>query len=222
MIFSSLRVGLPNHCDLFVDLSLFNFILHEFSDAKVSLQVSKMVTLLPYSHSLLEHCIHILSNTKKLDTYAEYLLFEMERKYFIREDNFTSEVHQQIESLIYTSDEILGILRYFWNEISSSKLDVSLKSLSNLRSSALHLKVLYLDMIEKYPNSSQLYNEFSRFLIEGLSEYKQTKYWKSRAKAIEQHKISIQDFPFLSLVNCFPSYQDGLIVTEKGEFNDTS
>jgi hypothetical protein len=80
------------------------------------------------------------------------------------------------------------------------------------------VKAFYNEDIQKWPNNSGLSEDYSCFLVEGVTNFSSVLEPKYRADLIEQGKNYVVDFSFRSLMRTFPTYLKKYIVNIQGHF----
>jgi hypothetical protein len=95
----------------------------------------------------------------------------------------------------------ITLSRRFW-----SNPNVPLSFLYRVKNYTNQIKALYIDLINKYPNSVRLYEDYSYFLIEGSTDFLNGLIIKHQSNLIKEGRSFAVDASFRSLVQLFPAY----------------
>jgi hypothetical protein len=76
----------------------------------------------------------------------------------------------------------------------------------------------YNEYIKKFPNNSQISDDYSDFLVECATDFSTSLRQKYRANLIDEGKIFVIDLSFRSLMRNFPWYLKKKIIDFNGRF----
>jgi hypothetical protein len=112
----------------------------------------------------------------------------------------------------------ISMSRKFWENPA-----VELSYLYEMKSFSDQIKAVYNESLLKWPNNSRFAEDYSHFLVEGVTDFIIALKIKNRASLIEQGKNFVIDLSFRSFVRTFPAYLKKGIVNIKGRFiNETA
>ncbi|OHT09282.1 hypothetical protein TRFO_21849 [Tritrichomonas foetus] len=201
-----LNIGLMFHCQYFIDYSFQKYIAENYADQSIIFKTCQFTAFFPYQVQLLSHLLGVISQYKNMTLGQKFLVFQKKRTHQLRISYISNEAKAELQRLLRISTQSIGTIRNFWNEILTSKGHISLGGFREVAHISKQTINTFYDVTEKFPNNTDINDEFCRFLVEGAADF---------LLAVDIHKKSLIhenstkteiDKAFIALANLYPEY----------------
>ncbi|OHS96029.1 Adenylate and Guanylate cyclase catalytic domain containing protein [Tritrichomonas foetus] len=208
-----LRIGLVNHCPMFLDWSLPRFTAEFHHNSRMVSMVTHLITFFPVESRLLNVFYNSLISKENLSISQRFIIYQVHKVKNLRQSSASSEITENLLSLKTMANNHILSVRNFWLNVPK---DPSI--LYNIDKFTKHTCDIFKETLEKWPNNSRFCEEYSRYLIECATDFMQGLVIKNRAHLIEQGKNFVVDKCFRSLVRAYPAYLTRGIMDIKGNY----
>lgn len=211
------KIGFENGCDLFIDYTLFKFIISSFSEDRELLKLISIIEMaFPYMRNYFQYILPIIrSDVMKFN--QRFLIYEINTLNKLTETNPSISSTQELGLVRSNSIKYQEIVMNTW------LLDqISLSSLENVMSTVRKGDKMWNWIFTKYPNLKEAHRLYYNYSVECKTDFFQAEITKRQIKRIEDHKLTIRDKPFVSFIRTFPVYLTHGIITPNGFLPDFS
>lgn len=213
-ILRSIRIHIAGRPKDFINWKLIKAIPIT-SPTKIIVRIARVLSMFPSESHLLNFYISILS--KRVDfTFTErFMLMQIRRIYILRQCSISKKENQDYLNLHQHIEEMVALACSFIKSTVKTKM---LNIDTILWYSKLNHQTLTMckEIIEKYPNSTKIANDYSKYLIECRTDFKEGVKMRQTALMIEYGKSNIVDLSYRNMVNVFPQYITQRILDYKG------
>ena len=208
-----MRIGLAEHCPLFIDWSLIKFAVEFHPTKPLMANITQFLTFFPAESRLLNVFFLQTISQPNLSWSQRFMLYEVHRVKGLRLSSASSEITEKVMDLKRMSQAGITSVREFWRNVPSS-----VGIFYDIRSSTTRTSALFSEAMDKWPNNVRLCEDYANFLVECATDYVNGVKVQHRADLIEQGKNFVVDLSFRSLVRAYPLYLKRNIVDVKGNF----
>ena len=213
----TLRIMLADMPEEFVSWKLIKEYIKQPDLSTYALsRIAQMLSFFPSEGQRLNLFISILSKRKDLKYNERYLLFQIRRVHVLRQSSTSKQLNEDLENITKMSNQTISLFSQFLLIASDDKNYLSVDNLNRVAKINRVTDSHFKDALEKYPNNSKLYFEYSRYLIECFADYKEGIRYYQKALMIENGKRLSIDYSFRAMVNLFPIYLYNRIVDFRG------
>ena len=207
------RVGLSHMCPLFLDWSLVKFAGDNHRNAQMFSTITQFLSFFPCETRLLSYFFTTAISSVDLNFAQRFLIYQVNVIKGLRQSSASTEVADKITRLKSKATSIIQDVRRFWVEVPEDE-NVFYQIYKNTK----NISELYLEAMDRWPNNVRICENYSNFLIEGATDFKQGIFMKHRAELIEQGKNFVIDLSFRSLIKAYPMYLKNNIMDVHGKF----
>ena len=196
-----MRIGIANQSALFLDWSLAKF-LAEFQNSNYMIAlITQFISYFPCESRLLNYFFFNITSRQNLRVEQRFLIYQVHRIKGLRQSSASSEITNMLMEMKAKSLAGINDVRNFWLTVPNDP-----SFLFNVQHNTRHICALFRENIEKWPNNSRMCEDYSLFLIEGATQFREGLKMKHRVDLIEQGKNFVVDKSFRSLVRSYPLY----------------
>lgn len=213
-----LHVGLTQMCPLFLNWSLVRFISQIYSTNYSICSVIQILSYFPTEFRQMNSLFSVATTRTDLNFIDRFLIYQVYRIKTLRQSSSSSDANERLVKLRSLTEQCMPNVVAFWR-----CREPSISYFESLAKEEHRVKSLWLEAIRDYPNSAKLYEEYTTFLIECVTDFHEAVQMKMKAEMIEQGKSNFAvDNSFRSLVWSIPSYVKKGILDTKGNILDYS
>ena len=194
------------------DLSLVKFIVQAHKSANVLANCIMIVSYFPANSRLLNVMIGDIVTKRDLSFANQFLLYQLARVKILRQSSSSAVSNDRLKEMKLLTQDIEALISSFWSGNTNG-----LGYLANLSSLVNKSNALWIEALQEFPNSSQHYEAYARFLIECATDFQEAVLKKHRCDLIEQGRSFSVDTCFRRFIHTFPDYLKKGIVDTKGE-----
>lgn len=210
-----IKVGVENACDMFIDYTLFKFIISTFPEDRDMLRLISIIEMsFPYMRLSFQQLLPII-RVDSMKFNQRFLIYE------INTLNKLTETDLSISSTKELSVARTNSLKYQDVVMNTWLLDeITISALDNVITSVKRGDKMWDYILAKYPNLIEAHKLYHQFSIECKTDFYQAASTTKQIKKIEDHKLNIKDRAFISFVRTFPVYLTHHILTPNGFLED--
>ena len=209
----SMRIVLADDPVHFVDWSLLRHIAAAFPTTKCYIRIAQVLAFFPSESQFLHQYVTLLSKHNDLQLYQRFLFYQIRRVHILRQSSANKHFNYEFDEVKKQTSKMIANFSQFF--ISNN--DLSIGTLIGLVKLNKKTNSICLEALEKYPNSSRLAYEYSRYLIECHAQFKEGSLWHYKAELMDSGKHTAIDYSFRSMVNLYPVYLKKYILDYKGK-----
>lgn len=214
-----IRIGIGHISPVCTDFSLMKFAVETRPNLNVLFPVLQITSMFPCQTQFFSYLSAIVHrSTALLNIYQNFLLYQVRKVQVIRQSSVSKEAQSENKILFKMSEETISLVRGFWGEIGHLKGNVSTASLRYIRNATNKTTSAYLDAIDQFPKSQEIADNYVRFLIEAVGDYKGSVQQTRNLQLIEQNRKIITDSAFRSFANTFPEYLTEKVLDTHGMY----
>jgi hypothetical protein len=206
-----LSVGIAEHCDLFLDMSLVRFIFDHHHTADSLSLITQILSYFPHESRLLNFFCSQFLSFPNLSLNQRFLIYQIKQVNSLRESSSSPELALKLGEMRTLVKRGISLSRRFWNNPN-----IQLNFLYQIKIYTDKVKAIYNELINKYPNNVRLYEDYSYFLIECATDYSYGLKIRYQSNLIKEGKSFAVDASFRSLIQAFPAYLKRKILDVKG------
>jgi hypothetical protein len=208
-----LAVGIAEHCDLFLDMSLIQFIADAHHTVDCFSLITQLLSYFPQESRLLNYFFNQTLTFPSINFNPRFLLFQVYQVKSLRESSSSTELALKLGEMKTLAKIGISTSKKFW-----SNPNVHLSFLYHIKIYTDKIKSLYNELINKYQNNVRLYEDYSYFLIEGATDFSKALQIKHQCNLLKAGSSFAVDSSFRSLIKSFPAYLKRQILDFKGNF----
>ena len=216
-IFPYLQLGIENHSDFIIDFSFIKYLLNKISDKKLYIHLAHIIVFFPNETVLLDSIVKLIEQYEDLNSFEKFFIYQIKKFIIMREKATSPEVSVHLSRLRKISQEMIESIRGLWLEIVISKGQLSYSIFKKMYDNSLKVKMQFVDLMGRYSNNIEMYDEYLNFLVEGLSDFSDAILIKKKKLMIEHGIMVEKDYSFRSFVNVFPNYLTDKIIDKQGK-----
>ena len=213
-----LRVGLAERCDLFLDFSFVRYLVMNYAERSIMMTITQFVSFFPSELQMLTQLLGNLSQQRDLSLIEQFFIYQVNKIHITRQSSVSADAKSSISSIKNKSQKNIATVRCMWPSIQASQQRISLETLNFIRKESLETESAFVDLTEKFPNNSTLYDEYACFLIEAMGNFSRALHSKNQAACVDRGKKSTKDYVYISMVNIYPKYLFLHITDTRGNF----
>lgn len=214
-----IHIGIANIVPIFYDYSIMKYIVSVKQSQRVMFALIQITAMIPAQMQFLSMIISSVTVSEHHFNITEkFILYQARKVNVIRQSVSSKEERAEAKRLNKMSNETISLVRGFWHEISHLKSDISTASLRYFRNATNRTSSSFLDAIEQYPRSQNLYDQYIRFLIEAKGDYRESIKYRKNLIMIENGKKIVHDYAFRSFANTFPMYLTEKVLNTQGMY----
>ena len=207
-----LRVGFTQCCDLFIDNSLVNFLIKSLRKNSSFSQLLQIVTYFPSEQRSVNVLFKLLHLKRDLTFPERFLIYQVQRIKTLRASHSSLSATELLLELHTANEQCEANINSFWSSTSPSICFCETRNHELDKTS-----LLWLEAIDTYPNNPKMSYEYSRFLVECVTNFELAIFHHQKAELIEGGRSFAVDTSFRSFVREFPAYLKKGIVNVKGK-----
>ena len=212
-----LIIGLENNCELFLDWSLSKYIYSLYPNNNIVLIfLTWFVSFFPSEIHTLHSFITSLSRMIEPSLLEQILYYQLHRVHIFRQSSTSKEANSDFSKVKKLTDSCIHEFCKYWHSLAYPHGEFNIEIYPALKHIRLSTQAIWIETLDKYPNNSRFANEYSRFLLDGICNFKEALQWHHRANRIEQGLRHANDKLFLRFVSAFPFYLKKGIVDKRG------
>jgi hypothetical protein len=208
-----LAVGVAEHCDLFLDMSLIRFIADHHHTADCFSLITQLLSYFPHESRLLNYFFYEFLLFPHLNIGQRFLIFQVHQVKNLRESASSSELSLRLCEMRNQVKRGISLSRIFFNNPN-----VQLVFLFQIKVFTDKIKSFYDELLNKFQNNIRLHEDYSYFLIECATDYSNALKIKHKCNLLEKGRNFAVDDSFSLFVQRFPSYLKKNILDVKGNF----
>ncbi|OHT06529.1 hypothetical protein TRFO_25413 [Tritrichomonas foetus] len=209
----TMRIVMADDPKSFVDWTLIRQITALHPTTNVFIRIAQVLSFFPSESQLLNHYVMIISKHSDLKLHERFMFYQIRRVHVLRQSSANKQFNFEFEEVKKQTSKMIACFSQFFvtnNELSIGTL-IGLVKLNKKTNSLCN------EALEKYPNSSRLAYEYSRYLIECHAEFKEGTAWYNKAEQMDTGKHTAIYYSFRSMVNLYPVYLKKNILDYKGK-----
>ena len=207
------RVGLAHNCPLLLDWSVLKFAGEHHRSSHMMSIITQFLTFFPSEPRLLSYFFRTAIANFNLTYPQRFLMYQVNVIRGLRQSSASNEVAENILQLRNKANAVIEDVKKFWIDMPEDE-----NSFYQIYKHTKNVRELYSEALVKWPNNVRICENFSNFLIEGATDFKQGVFIKNRAELTEQGKNFVVDLSFRSLVRAYPAYLKKNILDVHGRF----
>lgn len=214
-----LRIGVSMASPFLIDFSFVQYMKECYDYSRIQFMILRICALFPSQQQFFTFCMKNLMNKDEfLNQYQRFVLYQLRRVHIIRQASMCQQIHKELAPLQKMTDDSISAVKSFWAEILQVRNEINTTSLNYIKKKTNLTKSNYIDIIERYPNSPQILNNYCRFLCDACGDFKECAKIGQKMRLTEQGKNVDTDLCYQSFVNTFPHYLKYRILDMKGSF----
>ncbi|OHT04478.1 hypothetical protein TRFO_28041 [Tritrichomonas foetus] len=216
-VFRYLNIGISYQCNYFIDFSFQKYLMNNYPNKSIVFKLCQMASFFPGQNQFLSFILNYITRYMNLTVGQRNLLFQIRNTNQFRQSSSPNEAKMELNRIKKRVDNSISIIRWFWHDIIDQKNERNSKCFREISKLTNTTITTFYDAIGRYPNSIEINNEFTRFLIEGAADF---------CLAIDVHKKSISheigrtkmenDKSYISMINYYPKYLTKNILDSHG------
>jgi hypothetical protein len=211
--FQFLSIGISNYSNLFTDISLIEYIPEFYPFSNSLSLIIQVLSYFPGELRLLGFYFFGILSFVYLNYSQRFILYQIDGVRKFRQSSSSQEGVKFLANLKAVAKNAISLSRNYWeNPIEELSYYYEIKSFTD------QINFLYLEQIQKWPNNSCLFEDYSYFLIECATDFIDEIKYKYHANLIEEGKLQSNDISFRLFIFAFPDYLKKSIVNMKGHF----
>ena len=179
-------------------------------------RVAQLLSFFPSEPQLLNHFISIISKHSDLSFDERFLFYQIKRIHILRQSSATKQSNFDYSEMQKATNRMTQAISGFFLRAMDKNQELSLDVLTGYYLENQHTNGICLELLSKYPNSSRLTYNYSRYLIECRADFLQGAQQFFKAEAMEKGGHIAVDYAFRSMVNLFPQYLKKEILDFRG------
>ncbi|EAY20872.1 Adenylate and Guanylate cyclase catalytic domain containing protein [Trichomonas vaginalis G3] len=211
--FSYLIIGLEEGSPLFLDFSLIKWLLEKFpEDNELLIVMTWFASFFPNEQLVMHNLITRINKMVNPTHLQRIMRFQLHRVHVFRQSSASREANADLARVRTITDALITENTRFW--INAARPHNEIKHDFYKRAMQIRQKAdaSWSEVIDKYPNNARFATEYSRFLIEGVCQFKEGLHWYHKALMIESGKMRESDQLFKTFVRCYQFYlKKGLV-----------
>ena len=207
-----MRVGLSQHCRLFLDWSLVKYVVEAHPQSTIS--CLRYISFFPSETRLSRQLLSKACKMNRIPMASRFLIFQVSRINTLRSSSSSSDITERLMELDSASRQLISTVSGFWKAVPSDP-----SCLYEIKKKVEALKSKFLESIDNWPNNPRLYEFYFNFLVEAATEYKNSLLIKNRLDLVERGKNLVTDLSFYSLLKCYPDYVRKNIIDSRGHIS---
>jgi len=209
-----LHYGLEYMLELFIDFSSLKFSLNYWKSTDMLVYCARIVNFFPCEVRLCNLLFSTLITRRDLSYQHRFLMFQINKVKILRQSSSSRASAERLSEMKQNTLQESNRISSFWKRdqgITVSELYSYYKSVSFDRS-------LWEETIQDYPNSAPYYEEYSRFLIECVTDFSKAIIAKSRETLVDNGANLSIDVCFHLFIRAYPFYLKQKVLDTKGFF----
>lgn len=206
------KIAFQNYCPCYYDMTLANFIAENFDEEIIIATVLQIITFFPMETRLQSRFQLLLMKRRKLSVPAQFLLFQIEAIKSLRQFSASSLAKLKLVDLKTMSRNCENMTKSGL-DMKEAKIDY----FEQLAQKTTRARVIWTESLMQQPNNARFYEEYTRYLIEAESDFKEGLAMKNKQTLLEAGANFSIDLSFRSMVENFPKYLTDGIIDTKGK-----
>lgn len=209
-----LHYALEYMSPVFIDFSLCKFIIeHHVHDKAMCSKLIKVLIMFPDKFRELNILVENLFRKRNLALSDRFLAYQVMRIKTLRQSSASMQASVALSNLRVMSRQCEETVISLWN----SK-EINSKNFYDYFKSVKHVRAIWTESLNKFPNNMDFHEEYSKFLVESATDFSEAIKETHRSMMIESGKSYSVDNCFRSFIIMFPMYLKNRIVDLKGNF----
>lgn len=213
-----LQLGVEKNLNYIIDFSFLHYLAARMRNKEILLSVARVVVFFPSESKFLNLILEAIGKFDNLNLAQRFFLFHAKKIAEMRQTHDINKINHHLYNLRKTSKDVIESIRGLWLEIIHSSGSISYTTFRYIYDTSHKMKNQFLDIISKCSDSYEAIDEYTYFLIEGLSDFTGSIEWEMKKRMIEKGVKMGLDYSFLSFVNFFPHYLTKDIMDKRGNF----
>ncbi|OHT15458.1 Adenylate and Guanylate cyclase catalytic domain containing protein [Tritrichomonas foetus] len=210
-----LHVGLTQICPLFLNWSLVRFISQNYPSNYAICSTIQVLSYFPTEFRQMNSLFSLVTTRTDLNFINRFLIYQVYRIKTLRQSSTSSDANERLIKLRSLTEQCMSNVVAFWR-----CREPSISFFESLAKEEHRVNSLWLEAIRDYPNSAKLYEEYTTFLVECVTDFHSSVVMKQKAELIEHGSNFAVDASFRSLVWSIPNYVKNGVLDTKGNLLD--
>ena len=216
--YTYLIIGLEEASPLFLDFSFIRYLIKKFpTDNELLVTEAWFVSFFPNEQMTMHSIITLVNKMIKPTHFQRIMRYQLHRVHIFRQSSASKEANADLNKVKQLTDSVINENCKFWSNAALPHTDLKEDFHLKLTSIRQKAEAGWAEVIDKYPNNARFASEYSRFLIEGVCNFKDGVKWYHRALKIESGKRKQTDRLFKAFVVSYPFYLKKGIVGMNGD-----
>ena len=182
----------------------------------VFVRVAQLLSFFPSESQLLNHFVSIIGKHSDLSFSERFLFYQIKRIHILRQSSATRQSNFDFAEVEKATNKMIQSISGFFLRALDNNQELSIDALTGICRADQITSGICMEALDKYPNSSRLTYEYSRYLIECKADFRGGAQQFFKAEAMDRGNSIAIDYAFRSMVNLFPVFLKHGILDYRG------